>query len=91
MQIILGGHLDFYDPHKRSSFDMPLAGPIPLSDLIEQLDLPRAEIAICVLNGSAVTSFDEVLVSDEDKLALYPYVGGGCVSGHPYFRLEASA
>lgn len=77
MQITLGGHLDFYDEHKRSCFDMPLAGPIPLSDLIEQLNLPRGEIAICVLNGTAVPSFDGVLVSDEDKLALYPYVGGG--------------
>lgn len=76
MQLHLGGHLSWYDSGKRSDVAVPLAQPTRLLTLIENLGLPSAEVAIAVVNGSAV-SLEEALVSDGDRVQLYPPIGGG--------------
>ncbi len=76
MQVHLGGHLSWYDPLKRSSFELHVGSPIALSALIEQLGLPSAEIAITAINGGVVESKD-MLLSDEDRVDILPPVGGG--------------
>ncbi len=76
MQLHLGGHLSWYAPDKRSDLVVPLLQPSRLLPLIEGMGVPPAEVAITVVNGNAV-SLEEVVVSDGDRVQLYPPVGGG--------------
>lgn len=76
MQLHLGGHLSWYDLHKRSDVPVPLSNPTRLLALIESLGLPAGEVAIAVVNGSVV-ALAEALVSDSDRVQLYPPIGGG--------------
>ena len=77
MQIHLAGHLDYYSPQKRNTITIPLSHPTSLDDLLEGLAIPPAEVALCAVNGTAVFPLEEVIVQDEDSVALYPHVGGG--------------
>ncbi len=76
MQIHLGGHLSWYDPEKRSSFQVPLSQPTLLTDLIQKLGMPTGEIAIVVVNGQTV-QLEQTRIADGDRVELYPPVGGG--------------
>ena len=76
MRLHLGGHLSWYDPQKRSWLELSLSEPTALIELVRQLKLPVEEIAISVVNGHAV-SLDEVRVSGDDRVELYPPIGGG--------------
>jgi sulfur carrier protein ThiS len=49
---------------------------VRLLALITSLGLPSGEVAIAVVNGSAV-ALEEALVSDGDCVQLYPPIGGG--------------
>jgi len=79
MRLHLGGHLSWYDPQKRSWLELSLPEPVALIELVRLLELPVEEIAISAVNGHAV-SLDEALVSDGDRVELYPPIGGGCES-----------
>jgi sulfur carrier protein ThiS len=48
-----------------------------LSDVLRTLGVPLEEIAVGAVNGSAIFSFDDVRVRDQDRVELYPPVGGG--------------
>jgi sulfur carrier protein ThiS len=72
----LGGHLGWYDPQKRSRLVIPLSEPILLSELLEQLEIPRAEIAVATINRLPV-ELGRAQVSDSDSVELFPPVGGG--------------
>ncbi len=76
MHLHLGGHLSWYDPQKRSQFEIQLTEPIQLIELVVQLGVPPAEIAIVAVNGAAV-SLEETRVSDTDRVELFPPIGGG--------------
>jgi sulfur carrier protein ThiS len=77
MKIYLGGHLNWYKPHKRKSIAFHLILPTLLMDVLAQLKVPIGEVAIGVVNGHAVFSFENVRVQDTDKVELYPPVDGG--------------
>ncbi len=77
MYLHLGGHLSWYDPQKRSSFEVKLLEPTTLGVLLQKLGVPIAEIAVGALNGTALLSLENVRVTDADKVELYPPVGGG--------------
>jgi sulfur carrier protein ThiS len=47
-----------------------------LIELVRQMNLPSEEIALTVVNGHAVL-LDEARVSDDDRVELYPPIGGG--------------
>ena len=79
MRLHLGGHLAWYDPQKRTDVELDLSEPIPLIQLLDQLGVPRAEVAIAAVNGTAVT-IEDARVSDSDRVALFPPVGGGSES-----------
>ena len=49
-----------------------------LAQLIQQLGLPAAEIALKVVNG-AVCETDSMLVAGQDEVEFYPPVGGGSI------------
>jgi sulfur carrier protein ThiS len=76
MRLHLGGHLSWYDSQRRSWLELHLSVPTALVELLRQLELPLAEIAITVVNGHAVP-LEEARVSDDDRVELYPPIGGG--------------
>jgi sulfur carrier protein ThiS len=76
MRLHLGGHLNWYDPQKRSWQAIPLAEPVVLVELLGRLQVPLGEIALTVVNGRLVL-LGEVTVSDNDRVELYPPMGGG--------------
>ena len=57
-----------------------LSGPISLAELISQLDLPAARIAV-ELNRAVVRrgEWSTTTVQDEDRLEIVHFVGGGSV------------
>ncbi|MBI4787464.1 MAG: alpha/beta fold hydrolase [Chloroflexi bacterium] len=55
---------------------LDLSEPIRLLQLLEQLRVPRAEVAIAAVNGTAV-AIEDARVSDGDRVELFPPVGGG--------------
>lgn len=76
MRLHLGGHLDFYDSQKRSWVDVSLGVPTRLLDVLAKLGVPEGEVAIVSVNGRAV-AIEEAIVSDADRVEIFPPVGGG--------------
>lgn len=76
MRLHLGGHLNWYDPPKRSWLMIQLAEPMLLVELLDRLQVPPGEVALTVVNGRLV-SLEDVRVSDGDRVELYPPIGGG--------------
>lgn len=76
MRLHLGGHLSWFDPQKRSNLEIQLTQPRQLTDLLQELGVPIAEIAVAAVNGQAV-ALEDARVSDDDRVELYPPVGGG--------------
>ncbi len=76
MHLHLSGHLNWYDLQKRARIEIHLPEPIRLIDLLEQLGVPPAEIAIVAVNGNAA-DLEDAFVSDADRVDLYPPIGGG--------------
>ena len=76
MKVHLGGHLAFYDPEKRSRFEVHLEAETALLDLVRELGIPEAEIALAAVNRTVV-SLAEARVGDADRLDLYSPMGGG--------------
>ncbi len=76
MQLHLGGSLAWYDGHKRTNLEIVLEESISLETLLQRLSIPRAEVAMMVVNGELVAE-DDVQVCNTDKVMFYPPVGGG--------------
>jgi len=76
MEVHLGGHLAFYDREKRSRFVVRLEAETALLDVIRELGVPEAEIALAAVNRTVV-SLAEARVGDADRLDLYPPTSGG--------------
>ena len=76
MRVHLGGHLAFYDREKRSRFEVHLEAETALLDLVRELGIPEAEIAIAAVNRTVV-ALHEARVGDADRLDLYSAMGGG--------------
>jgi sulfur carrier protein ThiS len=79
MKVHLGGHLAFYDREKRSWFDVHLDEETALLDLLRELGIPEAEIAVAAVNRTVV-ALAEARVRDDDRLDLYPPMSGGACS-----------
>jgi sulfur carrier protein ThiS len=76
MEVHLGGHLAFYDPAKRSRFEVRLEVDTALLDLVRRLGIPTEEIALAAVNRTVVT-LEEARVGDADRVDLYPPMSGG--------------
>ncbi|HSV93921.1 MAG TPA: MoaD/ThiS family protein [Desulfobacterales bacterium] len=78
MKVHLWGELGFYGPERRSRFEVRIQGELPLSDALQLLGVPEADVAVIGLNGEVVHISDRVLtVSDNDQLDLFPATSGG--------------
>ena len=76
MRLHLGGHLSWY-AEKKNWVDVRLAQPTQLKEVLANLGVPIAEIAVGTLNSQALFSFEDVMVDDVDTVELFPPVGGG--------------
>ena len=76
MKLKLGGHLAWYDAHKRGKLEIHIAESISLNALLMQLSIPRGEVAIISINGEMFEG-EDILVRDTDTILLYPPIGGG--------------
>ncbi len=76
MRVHLGGHLDWYDPQKRSWLDVPVEGTITLLALAERLGVPPGEIAIVTVNRRAA-ELETDSAREGDTVEFFPAVGGG--------------
>lgn len=76
MRVHLGGHLAWYIPGKRSWLDVQANGPIPLLELLRQLGVPDAEIAVATINRRAV-DLETASATDADTVEFFPPIGGG--------------
>ncbi len=76
MKLYLGGSLAFYSPNKKPELEVSLNKITSLNRVIRDLGIPIAEVQLTVLNGELV-NLNEILVSDDDEVRLYPPVGGG--------------
>lgn len=76
MHLHLAGHLAWYDTQKRSRLLIQLTQPMVLGDLLRDLGIPIAEIAVVTVNGEAV-DVETARVSNADRVELFPPVGGG--------------
>ncbi|NIP41581.1 MAG: hypothetical protein GWN61_03220 [candidate division Zixibacteria bacterium] len=76
VEIHLGGHLNFFDPDKRNELHVPISGEMRLSDMLELINLPSAEIALISINGEHV-DLENTIVFPGDRIGFYPPMGGG--------------
>ena len=78
MLIHLGGSLAWYDEKKRSKIEINLTDSISLNKLIQNLLIPKNEIAFISINGS-IFAGDDVLLTNSDTVMIFPPIGGGSV------------
>jgi len=66
---------DSLPPENRGVERLELTEDSTVDDVINQLQLPRDQIAVIMINGKKV-ALDTVL-KDNDRLGIFPPVGGG--------------
>jgi sulfur carrier protein ThiS len=76
MRIFLGGHLNFYHPHKDRWLEVTLECPKPLTDILDQACIPLAEVQLVAINGE-VTALQNTMVTEQDEVKVFSAVGGG--------------
>ncbi len=76
MHLYLAGHLAWYDSQKRAQIEIAAPRSVLLTEVLRELKIPLAEIAIAVVNGKLV-ELETARVSDADRIELFPPVGGG--------------
>ncbi len=76
MKLFLGGQFSLYIPGHPPSVDVALNEPARLSEVLAGLGIPVADIHLVVVNGQLV-EVDEAVVANQDKVKIFPPVGGG--------------
>ena len=76
MRLHLGGQFSFYLPEHPHQVELQLEKPVRLSEVLTVLGIPVAEVNLVTVNGELVNP-QEVFVSQQDEIKLYPPVSGG--------------
>ena len=76
MRVHFGGHLAYYQPERQPWAEVHIQAPLLLDQVIDQLGIPRGEIAISAVNGEAVDA-RTYLVTDSDEVQFFPPTNGG--------------
>jgi len=76
MKVHLAGHLSWYPPQKSSWFEMEAPPQTKVENLLEQLGVPLAEVAVILVNGKLMDMKGEFLCN-EDVVEIFPPIAGG--------------
>lgn len=76
MRLYLGGYLGFYHRQAGSWLHVELAAATPLTRILDELNIPAAEVHLVVVNGELI-ALDAAIVSDQDEVKIFSAVGGG--------------
>ena len=80
MRLYLGGYFTFYVPSVQKTrnpwIEVDLPEPAALTQVLERLGIPPAEVHLAAINGQAVDP-TEAMVNPGDEVRLYPPIGGG--------------
>lgn len=68
--------LQFFTRRQQSCYQLDLPEPAHLSDALERLGIPMAEVHLVVINGQAFEP-GEIVLTSGDTVKLYPPFGGG--------------
>jgi len=77
VEIRLFANLRKYHPNNGDSeaFTMELGNNTSLGALVDKLKIPRQEIGVLMVNGK--WQKESYLLQDEDRVGLFPLIGGG--------------
>jgi len=77
VEIRLFASLRKYHPNTGDSeaFPMELGDKTSLGNLVDKLKIPRQEIGVLMVNGK--WQKESYLLQDEDRVGLFPLIGGG--------------
>lgn len=70
-----GGYLTFFMPGKKNSLEFDLNIPKPLAEILGELNIPLAEVAIIAINGDQATI--DQMVEQTDEVLIHSIVDGG--------------
>jgi sulfur carrier protein ThiS len=76
MKIELDRYFNFYTGTRQSWVEVELDKPTRLSEVLDEVGIPLAEIYLVVLNGEAVDPREAILYA-QDRVKIYPPFGGG--------------
>lgn len=76
MKLVTGGYLSFYMPGRKSSLELRLEAPTPLSKILSNLKIPQADVHLVAVNGEQA-NLAEAIIRDEDQVRIFSSVDGG--------------
>jgi sulfur carrier protein ThiS len=76
MRIYLDRYFNFYSRSRQPWVEVDFVEPARLSDVLENVGIPIAEVHLAVINGEAVDPH-EIYISQKDQVKIYPPLGGG--------------
>lgn len=76
MKLYLGGFFSFYIPQRPQWIEIELDSPRLLREVLVEQGIPPGEVSLTVVNRELV-ELNEVLVTNDDEVRLYPPIGGG--------------
>lgn len=76
MKLVSGGYLAFYMPQRKNSVEIELRAPTPLKTILDNLQIPLAEVNLVALNGNQV-DLEDAIISNTDVVHVVSSVDGG--------------
>lgn len=76
MKLVSGGYLAFYMPQRKNSVEIELRTPTPLKTILDNLQIPLAEVYLVALNGNQV-DLEDAIISNTDVVHVVSSVDGG--------------
>lgn len=76
MKLVSGGYLAFYMPQRKNSVEIELRTPTPLKTILDNLQIPLAEVNLVALNGNQV-DLEDAIISNTDVVHVVSSVDGG--------------
>ena len=87
MKLHVGGHLIWYLRQKNADLDIVLESPTHLADILAKVGIPAGEVILVVVNGE-LAELATSSVTNEDRVELYPPIGGGVVDAAGAVRVR---